>query len=318
MAISKAMHAALKALTFLNPNVKKTYKVERQLQEIPSKIVKRRYTHRYTTWDHAVLCGDHEVPVRVFVPSQYETDKALVFFHGGGWVTGNIDSYDTICANLASHVGCVVGSVDYRLAPEHKFPAGLEDCYAATREVFLRYLNGIAPEDICLIGDSAGGNLAAAVSLMAADRGEFLPSAQILIYPATYMDHTENSPYPSVVENGTDYLLTAQRVTDFMELYMSKPEDLENPYFAPLLSKNLAGQPRTLVISAEFCPLRDEGEAYGAALREAGCDVTIYRMKDALHGYFSLPPRFAPVRRTYALIREFLGIAHPFEAEDIG
>lgn len=124
-------------------------------------------------------------------------------------------------------------------------------------------LLGITPDQITLIGDSAGGNLAAVVSLMARDRGEFLPRQQILLYPATNNDHTENSPFDSVRTNGKGYLLTSKRMVDYMALYRSSDEDLQNPYYAPILCSDLSDQPRTLIITAEFDPLRDEGEAYG-------------------------------------------------------
>ena len=169
---------------------------------------------------------------------------------------------------------------------------------------------GVEPENVVLIGDSAGGNLAAAVSLMSRDRGGFRPSRQILIYPALASDHSENSPYPSVRENGTGYLLTARRVRDYMALYRSSDEDLTNPYFAPLHAASLGEQPDTLLITAEYCPLRDEGEAYGRRLREAGGSVEIHRIPDALHGYFSLPVRFSQVKRTYEIINRFLETRH--------
>ena len=160
--------------------------------------------------------------------------------------------------------------------------------------------------DIVLIGDSAGGNLAAAVSLMARDRGEFLPRRQILIYPAVGNDYSENSPYPSVHENGTGYLLTAKRVQDYLALYRSSEEDLKNPYFAPLQATSFAEQPDTLLITAQYCPLRDEGETYGQKLRDEGGYVEIHRIPDVLHGYFSLPVRYGPVKQTYEIINRFL------------
>ena len=157
-----------------------------------------------------------------------------------------------------------------------------------------------------LIGDSAGGNLAAAVSLMARDRGEFLPQKQILLYPSTYNDHTEHSPYESIRTNGKDYFLTSKRIRDYMELYISKPEDFYNPYFAPLLSKDLSNQPNTLIITAEYDPLRDEGEDYGERLKEFGNRVKNIRMKDSLHGFITLPPVFQQVRTAYEQIADFL------------
>ena len=142
-------------------------------------------------------------------------------------------------------------------------------------------------------------------SLMARDRGEFLPRRQILIYPATYNDHTEHSFFDSVRENGTDYLLTSKRVCDYMDLYKSSDEDLHNPYFAPLLAKSLADQPDTLVITAEYDPLRDEGEEYARKLRKFGNQVQLHRVADGLHGFFSLPPSFPQVKECYEIINRF-------------
>ena len=198
-------------------------------------------------------------------------------------------------------------SVDYRLAPEYPFPHGLEDCYAAARELFLHsdMFHGDVPE-IILMGDSAGGNLSAAVSLLAAARGEFYVKRQILLYPAVYYDYTESSPFPSVWENGEGYLLTSKKVQEYMELYSPDPRQRKSPYVAPILAPKLSGQPETLIITAEFDPLRDEGEAYGEKLRKAGCTVWVVRFPDMLHGFFSLPVRFAPVRRCHAYIKRFL------------
>jgi len=306
MAINKAMRAALNALSYPEINLKKTYPLERELKKIVSWKIKK--PHLYRTWEHEVPCGDHKIPVRVFTPSEDTRRRVLLFFHGGGWVTGDIDSYDGVCAGMAALTGRVVVSADYRLAPEHPFPAGLEDCYAVAREIFLHdSLLGTRPEEIVLIGDSAGGNLSAAVSLMARDRGEFLPARQILIYPAVGNDYSDASPFPSVRENGSGYLLTAKRIRDYMELYRSSQADLENPYFAPLMAKDFSRQPDTLIITAEYCPLRDEAEFYGGKLRAAGNRVEIVRMPDALHGYFSLPTGFKLVKQTYEIINRFLG-----------
>ena len=235
-----------------------------------------------------------------------DTLPLLISIHGGGWFYGDKELYRFYCAHMAQ-LGFVVVDCDYRLAPEHRFPAGPEDCYLAARELFTHSdLLGITPDQITLIGDSAGGNLAAVVSLMARDRGEFLPRQQILLYPATNNDHTENSPFDSVRTNGKGYLLTSKRMVDYMALYRSSDEDLQNPYYAPILCSDLSDQPRTLIITAEFDPLRDEGEAYGEKLREFGNDVEIHRIHDALHGFLSLSPGFKPVKRTYRYINDFL------------
>ena len=305
MAINKFMQAALSALSYPEIDIRKSYPIERELKRIAARRMKKPSLYRL--WDHTVPCGEYEIPVRIFAPPGEGHHPVLIFFHGGGWVTGGIDSYDAVCGDMAALTGRVVVSVDYRLAPEHRFPAAPEDCYAVVREIFLDAgLLDTRQEEIALIGDSAGGNLAAAVSLMARDRGEFLPSRQILIYPATGNDHSDSSPYPSVTENGTGYLLSSKRVRDYMELYRSCDEDLYNPYYAPLMAEDFSNQPDTLIITAQYCPLRDEGEAYGEKLREAGNRVEIVRMEDALHGYFALPARFEPVRKTYEVINHFL------------
>lgn len=293
---------ALKALS--RPiNLKKNYEIYRKLQ----KAINPYFKPMYNLWDHKIMIGDREIPVRIFLPKTHGIPKVLIFFHGGGWVTGNIDSYTNVCANMANQTKYMVISVDYRLAPENPFPAGVEDCYNVTREIFLNLkMLHCETEDITLIGDSAGGNLAAAVSLMARDRGEFLPDRQILIYPATYNDHSENSPYPSVRENGTDYILTSKRIQDYMDMYIQNEEDRYSPYVAPILAKHLSNQPETLIITAEYDPLRDEGEAYGIRLKESGNQVEIYRMEEALHGFFSLPWKSELVIKCYAIINEFL------------
>lgn len=309
MAINKAMRAALWALSYPDIDIKKNYKLHRQAIN---------WTHYhylaplYHTWDHKVPCGDHEINVRIFHPTgdvgaNDSGFSILLFFHGGGWVTGNIDSYDKVCSNMAVLTGNLVVSVDYQLAPENKFPAGLLDCYTVAREIFLdTQLLDTPVANITLVGDSAGGNLAAAVSLMARDRGEFLPQKQILLYPATYNDHTEYSPFESIRENGVGYLLTSKKVCDYLELYLDGKKDWDNPYFAPLLAKDLSGQPDTLIITAEFDPLRDEGEAYARELERAGNRVELHRIPDALHGFFSLPPSFPQVRDCYGIINRFL------------
>lgn len=304
MAINKVMLAALKALSYPDIDVKNNYKLERQ-------VINATHHHYlkpfYKTWDHKVTYDDHDIPVRIFYPKTQGHHAVLLFFHGGGWVTGNIDSYNKVCANMANITNRIVVSVDYRLAPEDRFPKGLEDCYTVAKEIYKHSeLLDINQDEITLIGDSAGGNLAAALSLMARDRGEFQIKRQILIYPATYYNHTETSPFKSVTDNGKDFLLTSKRICDYMELYRNTDEDLKNPYFSPLLASNFSNQPDTLIITAEYDPLRDEGEMYGKMLRKAGNNVKIFRIHDALHGFMSLPPNFSHVKYGYNLINKFL------------
>lgn len=293
----------LRALSSIDMNIKKNYKLYRKVQKIitPSPRIP------YRAFDHKVMTGDREIPIRLFIPKENRKDKVMIFFHGGGWVTGDIDTYTPVCATLAEATGHTIVSVDYALAPENPYPIGLQDCYTAAKEIFQNIgLLGAAPEDITLIGDSAGGNLAAVVSLMARDKGEFKPKRQILIYPATYHDHSIHSPFRSVQENGEDFILTAERIEDYMDLYVPDKAARKTPYVAPLIADDLSSQPKTLIITSEFDPLRDEGEAYGKRLRSFGNEVRIFQMKEALHGYMNNPLSSDIVEHTIEIINLFL------------
>ncbi|MCD8326478.1 MAG: alpha/beta hydrolase [Lachnospiraceae bacterium] len=269
--------------------------------------------------DAEIYNEEYKVPIRLYFPSQEamdtvtvagteaEAESVLLFFHGGGWVTESVENYDRVCARMAQSTGCLVISVEYRLAPEYHFPVGLHDCYAAAKalsggEIFPE----LDPEKITVIGDSAGGNLAAAVSMMARDTGEFQVHQQILIYPAVSNCYTKESEYPSVRENGEGYLLTTKKLEDYLNLYQSSPSDRLNPYFAPILADNFQNLPRTLILTAQYDPLRDEGEAYGEKLKAAGNPVEIHRIPDALHGYFALGIKFLHVQESFEYINHFL------------
>ena len=308
-SMPRAVRTVLQALSYGGIEVDASRKLADLKKMDPMRIF-------YRTLDAEVYNGDYKVPIRLFFPTEEAMENGaasgrkppvILFFHGGGWVTESIDNYERICARLANATGQYVVAVEYRLAPEDKFPAGLEDCYAVAKTLYSGdFLLNIKPENITLIGDSAGGNLCAALSLMARDCGEFMPKRQILIYPATYNDYTENSPFPSVKENGTDYLLTAGKMQDYIDLYARNKEDKKNPYFAPYIAEDLANQPDTLILTCEFDPLRDEGEAYGKRLKEAGNYVEIHRIKDALHGYFALGIKQLHVQESFTYINEFL------------
>ena len=239
--ISKTMKAILHALSYGNIELESS----RRMADLKQLDAMRIFVKKL---DARVYNGEHEVPVRLYFPTEEamqagivegNTFPVLLFFHGGGWVTESVENYDRVCARMAQATAHIVVSVEYRLAPEDKFPSGLEDCYVVAKALYTgKFVLNVKPENITLIGDSAGGNLCAALSLMARDRGEFMPKRQILIYPATYNDYTEKSPFPSVKENGTDYLLTAGKMQDYIDLYAKNEEDKQNPYFAPYLAKD--------------------------------------------------------------------------------
>jgi acetyl esterase len=227
-----------------------------------------------------------KIPIRIYRPEGKGPFPVLVFFHGGGWVLGNIESHDTVCRELTHAADCITVSVDYRLAPEHKYPAAPEDCYAATRWAVenASSFNGDSTR-VAIGGDSAGGNLTAVVALMARDRGGPKLAYQLLIYPVT--DHyTRNKP--SYEENGEGYFLTKDAMVWFWDYYVSSEDEAKQPYVSPLLAQELNGLPPAMVITAEYDPLRDEGELYAARLREAGVPVTLKRYEGMIHGFVSM------------------------------
>jgi len=226
------------------------------------------------------------IPVRVYTPSGSGPFPVLVYFHGGGWVLCDIETHDPVCRSLANAAECIVVSVDYRLAPENKFPAAVDDCYAAAQWVMnnASLING-DPDRVAVGGDSAGGNLAAVVALMARDLGGSAPIFQLLIYPVTdyYLPGT-----PSMEENAEGYFLTRDDMVWFWNHYLNDVAEAEDPRACPLKASSLSGLPPALVITAEFDPLRDEGEMYAARLGEAACGVELVRYDGMIHGFFNM------------------------------
>ncbi len=226
-----------------------------------------------------------EIPVRIYRPEAGGTLPALVYFHGGGWVIGSLDTHDASCRELASQTGCVVVSVDYRLAPEHRYPAAAEDCFAAVRWVADHAAElGVDPARLAVGGDSAGGNLSAVVSLLARDRSGPALRFQLLVYPVTDCDFSR----PSYLRNASGLLLERDTMLWFWDHYVPDAARRREPHCAPLHAESLAGLPPALVITAEYDPLLDEGEAYVRRLEEAGVPTTCTRYDGMVHGFFAM------------------------------
>lgn len=228
-----------------------------------------------------------DIPVRVYEPDGDATSPrpGLVYFHGGGWVIGSVETHDATVRHLVRGSGVVAVSVEYRLAPEHPFPAALDDCLAAVRWVADNAGGlGIDPARLAVGGDSAGGNLAAVACQQLRDGGPRL-AFQLLVYPVTDATLT----HPSIDENAEGYFLTKESMLWFREHYLGDG-DRTDPRVSPLRApaEALAGLPPALVITAAFDPLRDEGEAYAERLRAAGVEATASRYDGVIHGFFSM------------------------------
>lgn len=260
------------------------------------------------TTDLEIAGPSGPIPVRIYLPVGEGPSPVLVFLHGGGWVRGSLDAYDGLCRRLTNGADCVVVSVGYRRAPEHPFPAGLEDCYAATEWVVehARDIEG-DPDRVAVGGDSAGGNLSAAVTLAARDRDGPDLAHQLLIYPAV------NPPsvrwFDAYDENGEGYLLEMQGIEWYLDQYVPEGAHVGNAYAFPLRARDLSGLPPATVLTAGFDPLRDEGIAYAERLEESGVDVEHLHYDSQIHAFLSLYEHIDEGRKAIDEVAARLGAA---------
>ncbi|MGY6500476.1 MAG: alpha/beta hydrolase [Acidimicrobiales bacterium] len=245
------------------------------------------------------------IPARAYVPDSDGTPPVVVYYHGGGWVLGGLDSHDGTCRALANASGAVVVSIDYRLAPEHPFPAAVDDAWAALEWVAANAAElGAEPARLAVAGDSAGGNLAAVVALQARDAGSPPLRGQLLVYPAT--DATMS--HASIEENAAGYFLTKADMEWFYRHYA--PERPDDWRLSPLAAPDPARVAPALVFTAEFDPLRDEGEAYARRLADVGVPVDLVRKDGLIHGFFGMVADVDQARdamvRSGAALRDWL------------
>jgi len=247
--------------------------------------------------DRMAEYGQYSVPVRIYWPQASEHPLPMVvWFHGGGHVVGSVDSYDTLCRDLALKSGAIWISVDYRLAPEHKFPAAVEDSFAALQWVAREAASlGGDADRIAVAGDSAGGNLVAVCALLARDQGGPQLAFQLLIYPAT----APQADFPSQFDYADDHFLTRETILWFHNSYLPNDAARQDFRYAPLIASSHQGLPPTLMILAECDPLRDEGLAYADKLREAGNQVRVSVYPGMIHPFFSMAGVFDQAREAH-------------------
>jgi acetyl esterase len=235
--------------------------------------------------DHRVPVPGGEITVRVYAPAGVGPHPVLVFYHGGGWVIGDLYTHDGLCRSIVNAAGCAVASVDYRLAPEFTFPVAVEDSYTALKWVAANAPRlGLDSARVAVGGDSAGGNLAAVMALLSRDRRGPRILLQVLVYPVTNHDFGTTS----YRENATGYVLTTEDMRWFWRHYLSREEQGQEVSASPFRAKSLADLPPALVITAGCDPLRDEGEAYAARLRDAGAPVTLTQYPGMFHGFLRM------------------------------
>jgi acetyl esterase len=254
--------------------------------EVPAHVARRIYRDTRSAVapkppevaEARLLLAPGPVALRAYRPAGSKPDEklpALVYFHGGGWVIGDLDTHDVLCRQLANGARCAVYSVDYRLAPEHPFPAGVDDCIAAVKFVAGRHAQ------VAVGGDSAGATLATVAALHARDHGGPAIAFQLLIYPGT----DQRGAHPSVTRNGEGYLLTKKAMEYFRGHYLPDAKDYLDWRASPLLAKTLAGLPPAVLITAGYDPLLDEGRAYAERLAQEGVEIAYREYPDMVHGF---------------------------------
>jgi acetyl esterase len=261
----------------------------------------------FSTEDKVIEGVATNIPIRIYTPEGNGPFPLFIFFHGGGFVLGNLDTHDVICRRIANFSNHKVISVDYRLAPEHPFPAAPNDCYAAV-EWAARYaedLNGDATR-ITVGGDSAGGNLAAVVCLMARERQHPFISKQVLLYPVIdYFQIQDPFVYDSY-KDYDQYGLPCSRMSEFWRHYMGQTEDKKQPYASPIHADSLSYLPPALILTAEYDILRDEGEGYAERLKEEGSPVIHERIKNVNHGFLNRFDEIEESTMVFRLIADFV------------
>lgn len=243
------------------------------------------------------------IPGRLYAPVRGQTLPALLYMHGGGWVVGDLDSHDSFCRALARRAGCLVLSIDYRLAPEHRFPAAVDDAWAGLEWLHENASSiGADPDRLAVVGDSSGGNLAAVVARRAHERGGPALAAQVLIYPVTNFDFDT----PSYSAAATGYGLTRDSMRWYWEQYLADPHQGSSPDASPLRAGGLSGLAPALVITCELDPLASEGSAYAAALHSAGVRVEHIHEADMIHGYIRMAGAIGRARKSWDDCAHFL------------
>lgn len=256
----------------------KNYKLYRKIQKITNYSFKKEFA------DYNVKLKNRTINIRCFnVNNKTKKDKVIIYFHGGGWISGSIESYTNILYKISQEINKIIVAVDYRLAPEYKFPCGFDDCYDVTKLI----AEQIGSKRIILMGDSAGGNLVAAVSQKLKDNFEFRIRKQILIYPSLSADYKINSKYKSVIES--QYILNRKHLEDMINNYIDSEKDFDNPYVAPIKSNRLFLSPHTFIITCEYDPLKDEGYEYYKKLKRYFNKCKYLHFEKIYHGFLTNP-----------------------------
>lgn len=251
--------------------------------------------------DRTIKTSKRNTRIRIYYPKTEGVHPVFIWIHGGGFVLGNIEVYDSICRKITNYVNCAVVSIDYGLSPEHKFPEPVEECYQVIKWIFenAREIK-INPDKIAIGGDSVGGTLSAVISQLSKDRKEFPIIYQVIIN--AMLDLLGETDPKSRVENAEGYRLTTKGIEWFVKQYLSDLKEAENPLASPLLADNFKDLPAACIITSEYDPLRDEGEHYAQCLSESGVKVCLKRYNGMIHGFFNMQKTLEEARDALNLV----------------
>ncbi|WP_085993358.1 alpha/beta hydrolase [Oceanobacillus senegalensis] len=305
MVLHPAIHQFLESMPQSDSNQKIIPEEHRNAMNTPVIPLEER-VQVHSVEEQTIPTKEGDVNVRIYTPELKDAYPILMYFHGGAFFSGSLESHDEIVRPIAMESGYKVISVDYCLAPEHPFPAALEDCYNVTKwaREHIDELNWDG-ENLAVAGDSSGGNLAAAVSLVAKEKKEFTITKQILYYPSLDLDFDRNR-YLSLMENRKGNGLETDALPEYNSFYLSGGADPTNPLVSPIKAESLENLPSALVITAEHDPLRDEGELYAEKLKNAGVEVMMKRYEGTIHGFLAKWTHLDEYKDVYRLTGDFL------------
>ncbi|MGG3941084.1 alpha/beta hydrolase [Peribacillus psychrosaccharolyticus] len=288
-----------------NPHKRIIPEEHRKIFDAPILPVDKR-VQVYSVEEKTILTSEAEIRIRIYTPEEGEAYPLLMYFHGGAFFSGDLESHDEIVRPICKESGYKVIAVEYRLAPEHPFPAPLDDCYQVTKWA-VEHGNELKwdGKNLALAGDSSGGNLAAAVSLMAREKQEFTITKQVLYYPSLDLDFSEFR-YPSLIENRKGYFVESDTLAEHNSFYLKGQVDTDHPLVSPIREDNLENLPAALVITAEYDPMRDEGELFAKKLKKAGVHTETIRYEGGTHGFLGKFTHLAELSDVYQRTGSFL------------
>lgn len=294
--MNKMFFKFLKSLSNIDIDIKNNYEFYRKFKS-PINIFQKS---QEITYDNILF--------RLFSPKKDATNDIIIYIHGGGWVSGTTKNYSYFLNSIANSLKRHVIAIEYPLAPEHPYPEGFNTCYEAIKLIYNEAkINNINLDNTIIMGDSAGANLATCISIKAKKTKDFYLKYEILLYPIVQTNFKKNNKFKSIEENGYDYFLTKKMIEDYLSLYLNNTKDYKNKYVAPLYAHNLFKMPKTLIFTAEFDPLRDEGYAYYKKLKRYFNKVEYHNIKNVIHGYINNPLFHKETKKTIKIIKEFVG-----------